>query len=127
MKIEHIGLWVKDLEQMKAFYENYFNTRAGELYHNQATGFRSYFLSFETGGRLEIMQRDDITSETSVTLGYAHLAIEVGNQAAVDQKVKQLVADGYALLNGPRTTGDGYYEAVIADPENNLIEIMANY
>ncbi|MGX7030101.1 VOC family protein [Vagococcus zengguangii] len=127
MKIEHIGLWVADLEKMKHFYETFFNAQVGELYHNQTTGFRSYFLSFETGGRLEIMNREDITSPASEALGYAHLALEVGDQQAVDQKVQQLVAAGYSLLNGPRTTGDGYYEAVIADPENNLIEIMASY
>ena len=127
MRIEHVGLWVADLEKMKNFYEIFFDATTGELYHNQTTGFRSYFLSFKTGGRLEIMNRKDINVPNSETLAYAHLALEVGDKDAVNEKVNQLVAAGYPLLNGPRTTGDGYYEAVIADPENNLIEIMANY
>ena len=127
MRIEHIGLWVADLEKMKSFYETFFGATSSELYHNQTTGFQSYFLSFETGGRLEIMNKETINSPSSETLGYAHLALEVGDKQAVNEKIELLVAAGYPLLNGPRTTGDGYYEAVVSDPENNLIEIMATY
>ncbi len=126
MKIEHIGLWVNDLDNMKSFYEKYFQATSNTLYHNQTTGFRSYFLSFATGGRLELMHKESLGAPLpEESFGYAHLAIAVGDKQAVDQLVKQLQADGFPLLNGPRTTGDGYYEAVIQDPEGNLIELMA--
>jgi len=125
MRIEHIGLWVRDLEVMKAFYQKHFNVSVSELYHNPVSNFRSHFLTFEDGARLEIMTRPDIVHriEGGEVLGFTHLAISVGSQENVDQLAKVLVADGYALLNGPRTTGDGYYEAVIEDPEKNLLEI----
>ena len=125
MQIEHIGLWVQDLEKMKSFYETYFNATSNDLYHNQKTGFRSYFLSFESGSRLEIMNRPDITTTAPNSLGYAHLALVVGNNSDVDHLTEKLVKDGFQLLSGPRTTGDGYYEAVIADPEGNQIELTA--
>lgn len=127
MKIEHIGLWVKDLEKMKEFYNRYFDSVSNDLYHNQTTGFRSYFLSFESGCRLELMNKASLSEQAADVFGYAHIAITIGDKQAVDDKVAQLTADGYLLLNGPRTTGDGYYEAVIQDPEGNLIELMADY
>lgn len=124
MKIEHIGLWVSDLEQMRAFYEEYFDAQAGAIYHNPKTGFHSYFLTCSDGARLELMTRADIQkSVTGEHLGLAHLAISLATKEAVDAKVEQLTTAGYSLLNGPRTTGDGYYEAVIEDPEKNRIEI----
>lgn len=127
MKIEHIGLWTKDLEGMRKFYENYFNAQASELYHNTKTGFHSYFLTFESGVRLEIMYRQDITHRIvgGEILGFAHLAIALGNKEKVDALTKQLIEDGYECLSPSRTTGDGYYESVIADPEGNRIEITA--
>lgn len=126
MKIEHIGLWTKDLEKMRAFYEQYFNATSGERYHNHVKQFTSYFLTFESGSRLELMHREDITKPSEESFGYAHLAVAVGGEKDVDKLVSKVQADGYALLNGPRTTGDGYYEAVIEDPEGNIIELMAD-
>lgn len=127
MKIEHIGLWTKDLEGMRKFYENYFNAQASELYHNTKTGFHSYFLTFESGARLEIMYRQGIAHRIvgGEILGFAHLAIALGSKEKVDALTKQLVEDGYDCLSPSRTTGDGYYESVIADPEGNRIEITA--
>lgn len=125
MKIEHIGLWVRDLEVMKAFYEKYFGAQANELYHNEKTGFRSYFLTFESGEtRLELMNKAALKEVSDEVFGYAHIAYEVQDEAAVDRLHEQLVNDGYQHVNGPRTTGDGYYEAVIEDPEGNIVEIM---
>lgn len=126
MKIEHVGLWVSDLELMKSFYEKYFGAVAGEKYHNPTTEFQSYFLSFETGARLEIMTRPDVIHRISggEVMGYTHLAYELGTKEKVDTLVEQLVEDGFALLNGPRITGDGYYEAVVVDPDGNRIELM---
>ncbi|MDH6364045.1 lactoylglutathione lyase [Enterococcus sp. PF1-24] len=123
MKIEHLALSVNDLEGMKKFYQKYFNASVSEKYHNQKTGFSSYFLSFDSGSRLELTNKKHLSNRVADSFGYAHLAMAVGDEAAVDQMAEQFVADGFPLLNGPRRTGDGYYEAVIQDPEGNLIEI----
>jgi len=126
MHIEHIGLWVRDLDLVSAFYAKYFGAQRNDLYHNSKTGFSSYFLTFDSGSRLEIMTNDAGITPTKATAGYAHIALAVGDKDAVDRIVAQLTADGVKLLNGPRTTGDGYYEAVIEDPEGNLIELTTN-
>lgn len=124
MKIEHVGLFVKELEEMREFYEKYFDALAGEKYHNLKTSFQSYFLSFSDGARLEIGTRQDLTdAEKANRTGYGHLAISLGSKEAVDALTEKLVADGFPVKSGPRTTGDGYYESVILDPENNEIEL----
>ena len=123
MKLEHIAIWVNDLEAMKHFYEHYFNTRASARYENVKTGFSSYFLKFATGGRIELSHKDNINKRAADVLGYAHIAISLGEKQRVDTLAAQFVNDGFNLLSGPRTTGDGYYEAVIEDPEGNLIEL----
>ena len=127
MKIEHVAVWVKDLETMKDFYQHYFSARVGDKYENKAKGFNSYFLSFDSGPRLEIMSRDDIPDSKNdpyqQATGYIHLAMSVGSKQIVDTITSQLQGDGFSVLDGPRTTGDGYYESVVLDPENNRIEI----
>ncbi|XJS11061.1 VOC family protein [Aerococcaceae bacterium WGS1372] len=123
MFIKHIALWVEDLEGMKTFYETYFNAQANELYYNPKTKFSSYFLTFESGSRLELTTKKFLSQRASDSLGYTHLAMAVGTKEDVNHLTQRLVEDGYPLLNGPRTTGDGYYEAVIQDPEGNLIEL----
>lgn len=123
MKIEHVAVWTEDIEKMKKFYQKYFNVTSTELYHNPKTKFNSYFLSFESGSRLELTNKKFLTSQVSESLGYCHIAIAVGDKNDVDQLTKQLNEDGYPLLSGPRMTGDGYYESVIQDPEGNLIEL----
>ncbi|MGY3771544.1 VOC family protein [Tetragenococcus solitarius] len=124
--MEHIAIWVKDLEKMKTFYEKYFNVESTELYHNKKTGFCSYFLSFEEGSRIELTNKQHLSNRIAESLGYAHIAIAVGNKKAVDVFAERFVEDGFPLLSGPRTTGDGYYEAVIQDPEGNLIELTTD-
>ncbi|MBP1039916.1 VOC family protein [Vagococcus sp. BWB3-3] len=126
MKVEHIGIWVKDIENMKAFYEKYFNAHSNDLYHNQKTGFKSYFLELEQGCRIELTTKQHLSNRISDSLGYTHLAIAVGTKENVDQMTSTFIQDGFPLLNGPRTTGDGYYEAVIQDPEGNLIELTTD-
>lgn len=126
MKIEHVALWVTDLELVKAFYEKYFKAKAGDRYHNPKTRFSSYFLSFNEGSRLELTNKKHLSPRIADTLGYGHIALAVGDKEAVDAKTAQLVADGFPLLSGPRTTGDGYYESVVQDPEGNLVEITTN-
>lgn len=125
MKIEHIGLWVTDLEKMRTFYETFFNATASTLYHNPKTSFHSYFLTFTDGARLELMQRKDVTQREvgKETLGFAHLAVSLGSKERVDTLTNILTLEGYDLLSPTRTTGDGYYESVIADPEGNRIEL----
>lgn len=125
MKIEHIGIWVKDLEAMRSFYEKFFSAETGQKYHNPKTGFTSYFLSFEEGARVELMHRADIQATLPEGLGLAHLALQLGDELQVDQKAKEFQEAGFEVLSGPRRTGDGYYEAVILDPEGNKIEITA--
>lgn len=126
MKIEHVGLWVQDLEAMKKFYETYLEGIAGELYHNQKTNFKSYFLTFLEGDtRLELMNKPELADRSEEAFGYAHLAYQVADKNEVEALHQRLVQAGYKHVNGPRTTGDGYYEAVIEDPEGNLIEITA--
>lgn len=126
MHIEHLAMYVNDLEGTKAFFERYFGASCpGELYHNPTTGFRSYFLTFEDGARLEIMNKEHMEDpeKTLTRTGFVHVAFSVGSPERVDELTAQLRADGYEVLSGPRTTGDGYYESCIAGPENNQIEI----
>lgn len=127
MRIEHIALYVNDLEGARAFFERYFGAAANELYHNQKTGFRSYFLSFEGGARLEIMNKPEMQDpeKTLNRTGFVHLAFTLGSEAAVDELTERLRADGFEVLSGPRTTGDGYYESCIRGFEDNQIEITA--
>jgi lactoylglutathione lyase len=125
MKIEHIAVWVYDLELMKDFYIRYFGAIAGEKYVNPRKQFESYFLTFESGSRLEIMKMPGIgdTSKSQEITGYTHLAFSTGSKEHVDQLTEQFRNDGYTIAGEPRTTGDGYYESVVLDPEKNRIEI----
>ena len=127
MKIEHIALYVNDLEKARDFFMTYFDAVSNEGYHNKATDFRSYFLSFADGSRLELMTKPDLTDSGDFLnrnrFGYAHIAFSVGSKEAVDSLTAQLKADGYSILSGPRTTGDGYYESCIVGFEGNLLEI----
>lgn len=127
MQIEHIALYVNDLEKAKDFFATYFDAKSNDGYHNSKTGFRSYFLSFDGGARLEIMKKPemcDLEKEPDRT-GYAHIAFSVGGREKVDSLTERLSADGYKVISGPRTTGDGYYESCIIDIEENQIEITA--
>ena len=126
MHIEHVAIWTKDLEKMREFYEKYFNVRSSERYHNKRTGIQSYFVSFDSGSRLERTSKQHLSNRIADSLGYTHLAISVGTKVDVDAYVETFLADGFPLLSGPRTTGDGYYEAVIQDPEGNLIELTTD-
>lgn len=125
IKIEHIAMYVNDLEGAKAFFEKYFNAKSNAKYHNTKTDFQSYFLSFDGGARLEIMSKPDVeVNDKALTkTGYAHLAFSVGSRENVDKLTEQLKSDGYSVLSGPRVTGDGYYESCVLGFENNLIEI----
>ena len=125
MKIEHVALYVNDLEKAKEFFVTYLNGKANDGYHNPKTDFRSYFISFEDGARLELMTRPELVEQTknSYRTGYSHLAFSVGSKEAVDEVTARLDEAGYSVSSGPRTTGDGYYESCIVAFEDNLIEI----
>ena len=127
MKIEHLAIWVNDLEGMKAFYETYFNGKANAKYRNDKKQFESYFLTFEEGCRLELMHRPDIPANENDLrkeyIGIIHFAISVGSKETVDALTEQLREDGYQIVGEPRWTGDGYYESVVLDPEKNRIEL----
>lgn len=125
MKIEHIAMYVNDLEGTRDFFLKYLDAVSNEGYYNAKTGFRSYFLSFEDGARLEIMNKPkmpDLPKDPART-GYAHIAFSVGSKAKVDELTRRLLDDGFEVLSGPRTTGDGYYESCIVAVEQNQIEI----
>ena len=128
MKIDHIGLYVKDLEYARAFFEKYFDAVSNEMYHNPRTKFSSYFLKFGDKSSLEIMTRPEVVANDSNPFkgGFVHLAFTVGDEMAVDRLAQRLEADGYEIYSRPRTTGDGYYECCVYGPENNLIEIVAD-
>ena len=125
MRIEHAAMYVKDLEKAKEFFIKYFGAVPNEGYHNKNTDFRSYFLSFDEGARLEIMTRPsmDDAEKTPDRTGLIHLAFGVGSEEKVDELTARLKADGYEVLSGPRTTGDGYYESCVVGIEGNQIEI----
>ena len=125
MRIEHIALYVNDLNAARDFFLRYFGAESNDLYHNPKTGFRSYFLSFDGGARLEIMSSPGAVAvnRSPMGMGYRHLAFSVGSRDAVDALTEQLKCDGYKVISGPRTTGDGYYESCVEVFENNLIEI----
>ena len=127
MKIEHVAIWARDVERLRTFYQEYFDARASDKYVNSEKSFASYFLSFDDGARLELMQMPTVPASAddayAQATGLIHIAISVGSEDAVDRLSARLAADGFELLDGPRRTGDGYYESVVMDPENNRIEI----
>lgn len=128
MKIEHLAIWADDIELLRAFYMKYFNLHCGDKYTNPTKNFTSYFLSFEEGGtRIELMHIPDMEAPASRgnLKWLAHFSIATGNRETVDALTSRLREDGYTILSEPRTTGDGYYESAVADPEGNYVEITA--
>ena len=125
MRIEHVAMYVSHLEEARDFFVKYLGAKANDGYHNPRTDFRSYFLTFDDGARLELMNKPTVTDEakTPERTGYAHIAFSVGSREAVDELTARLQADGYAVVSGPRTTGDGYYESCVLAVEDNQIEI----
>ena len=132
MKLEHVALWTNQLEAIKTFYETYFGATANEKYTNATNQFESYFLSFGSGARLEIMSKPDIPDNlndriTAQHQGFIHLAFEVATMEEVDAKAEGFKKAGLPILRGPRKTGDGYYEFETLDPDNNRLEVTTLY
>ena len=128
-RIEHVALWTEDIERLVAFYSTYFAATAGAAYINAAKGFESRFLSFEEGARIELMKTTTLSpakhAPGAQRMGLTHLAFTVGSENLVDTLTKRLRHDGYEVIDGPRRTGDGYYESVVLDPDGNRVEIAA--
>lgn len=129
MSIEHIAIWVTDIENIREFYMKYFKVTSSEKYVNFKKGYTSYFLSFEDGkSRIELMNIAEILPapiDREKMRGLAHIAISVGGEEAVNTLTENLRQDGYLVMSNPRITGDGYYESVISDPEGNVIEVCS--
>ena len=127
MKIEHVAIYTKDLEALRSFYTNYFQATSNDLYANPKKGFSSYFLSFSDGARLELMEMESIPDSLDDPIrqstGIIHIAFSLGSRSAVDRMSERLREDGYRIVDGPRQTGDGYYECAFLDPDGNRIEI----
>ena len=125
MKIEHIALYVNDLEKARDFFVKYLNGTSNAGYHNPKTDFRSYFISFDDGARLELMHNPEMSDNEKHLnrTGYAHVAFSLGSKEKVDSLTAKLKSDGYEVISGPRTTGDGYYESCIVAIEGNQIEL----
>lgn len=125
MRIEHAAMYVNDLEAAKKFFVDYLEGKANDGYHNKNTDFRSYFISFDDGARLEIMNKPGMEDDEKhlARTGFIHLAFSVGSKEKVDALTKRLKDDGYEVISGPRTTGDGYYESCVVGVEGNQIEL----
>ena len=125
IRIEHLALYVNDLEAARVFFMKYLHAVSGEKYHNKNTGFSSYFLSFSDGSRLELMTKPELhdPEKDQNRTGYIHLAFSLGSRLAVDELTETMKQDGYRVISGPRITGDGYYESCIVGFEGNLIEL----
>ncbi|MEM7660005.1 MAG: VOC family protein [Bacteroidota bacterium] len=128
MTLEHVALWTKDLEALRSYYETHFGATSNEKYRNPRTRFESYFLTFDSGARLELMHRPDIPAnlndrEGAQHEGLIHLAFGVETMGEVEAKAKFLQAAGHRILRGPRKTGDGYYEFETLDPDGNRLEV----
>lgn len=129
MKIDHIAIWTHNIEGLRNFYMHYFDASSNEIYYNHSREFRSYFLSFDGDCRLEIMEMPNIPKTKNDALkqftGFIHFAIKVGSKTEVNRITELLRKDGFKVLSEPRTTGDGYYESVVLDPDGNRVEIVA--
>ena len=124
VRIEHAAIYYSDLDAARQFYEKYFCAHSGKMYRNQKTGFCSYFLAFDDGARLEIMSKESIfNKQIADSLGLAHIAFSLGSAEMVDSLTERLKNDGFTVISGPRTTGDGYYESCVENPEGNRIEL----
>ena len=130
MKIEHVAIWAKDIDKICDFYHKYFDGVVHPVYHNPAKQFTSQFVTFESGARLEVMHRPDIDADVGTEAmfhvehcGLTHLSFSVGSKEEVDRLTQKMSEDGIQVVGQPRTTGDGYYESVVLDPEGNRVEI----
>ena len=126
MKIHHIAIWTQDLERLVDFYAAYLGASVGPEYANPRKEYRSRFLTFEAGATIEIATKTGLADHPGgePRAGYAHLAFSTGSVEGVDQLTTRLRVDGFEIVDGPRWTGDGFYESAALDPDGNRIEII---
>jgi lactoylglutathione lyase len=132
MTIDHVAIWTPRLEQLKDFYVRYFNGRSNEKYSNSETLFESYFVTFDSGTRIEIMHKPGIPENLNDPVnkqhnGLIHIAFGMETMKEVSDKALELAKDGFKIIRGPRRTGDGYWEFETTDPDNNRIEVMSRF
>ena len=132
MTLEHVAIWTDQLEALKDFYARFFHGVANEKYTNEKKQFHSYFLTFQSGARLELMTMPGIPANNNDRVkaqhkGIIHLAFGVDTMQEVDEKAAELKAAGFPILSGPRKTGDGYYEFETLDPDDNRLEVTTVY
>ncbi len=132
MTLEHVAIWTNQLEELKDFYVKYFDGQANDKYRNDKKQFESYFITFKSGARLELMTKPNVLANANDTIqaqytGIIHLAFGVDTLQEVDKKAGELQEAGFKILSGPRVTGDGYYEFETLDPDNNRLEVTAKY
>ena len=130
MKIDHVAIWTKNLERLREYYVKFLDGKSNQKYHNKETGFESYFISFDPGSRLELMQKPGVPENLNDPIekqyqGIIHLSFMVNDMFLVDKKLDELKKAGFRILRGPRRTGDGYYEFETLDPDNNRIEVAS--
>ena len=129
VRIDHVGIWTENLDRLREFYERYFGALASPKYENSHRQFTSYSLGFLDGCRIEVMSVPGLfarrNSSHAPAIGYAHVSISVGSEQEVDRLTARLREDGFPVLDGPRRTGDDFYESVVLDPDGNRIEITA--
>ena len=130
MKLEHVAIWTDRLETLREFYETYFDARANEKYVSDSEfkeHFESYFLSFDSGARLELMVRVGVPQGDNAdgfeSTGINHIALSVETPGELDRLYGRLKDGGVKIVGEPHMTGDGYYEACVLDPDGNRVEI----
>ena len=126
MKLHHIAIWTFRLEELKEFYVRFLGGKSNEKYVNPKKGFESYFISFGEGPSLELMSRPDVqnTVVEENRVGLTHLAFTFPGQEEVLRFTEEMRSEGYTIAGEPRTSGDGYFESVILDPDGNRIECV---
>lgn len=132
MTIDHVAIWTTRLRQLKDYYVKYFNGKANKKYINKETLFESYFITFDSGARLELMKKPDIPGNLNDRVdkqhqGIIHISFAVESMEMVTAKSKELSEAGFKILRGPRKTGDGYFEFETLDPDNNRIEVATRF
>ena len=128
MRIHHIAIWTFRLEEMKEFYTRYFGGISNEKYVNPMKGFESYFIRFDGGTDLELMSRTNVqnTPIEEDRLGLTHFAFSFDSKESVLDMTERFRSAGYQIVGEPRTSGDGYFESVVLDPDGNRIECVFN-
>lgn len=126
MRIHHIAIWTFRLEEMKEFYTRYFQGTSNEKYVNPKKGFESYFIRFDDGAELELMSRADVQNVPieENRKGLTHFAFLIDSKEEVLRLTEELRAKGYTIAGEPRTSGDGYFESVVLDPDGNRVECV---